>query len=113
MAAVPAGAYHLGVGLVYGGLLGKLGLELAQHAVEGTVEQPAYQAEGKHVAALEDALHVHAGVGKGVLDQRGHLHEHDAARVDAKLLDRVVGGKLRLFQVGLLELVNVADDDTA
>ena len=57
---------------------------------EVAVEEPAYQTYGKHVAALQHGLVVHARVGQGGLGHRGDGHlEHLTG--DAQLGEGVVG----------------------
>ena len=75
------------------------------------VEQPAYQAYCKHIAAFQHGLVVHSGVGKAVFH---HLRDRggDDILPDAHFLNRVVGLESRLLQVRLLESVCI-DDDTS
>ena len=52
VSVVVAAANHLGIGFVDFGFLFKLALQIAQRCAHGQVEQPAHQAQRKHVAAL-------------------------------------------------------------
>ena len=101
-AVVVAGLDDFGVGLVDGGLLGEFLSEVAQGGVEGPVEEPAYEAEGEDIAALEDALVVEAAAFEGGLSHGcdGNL---DDLGGDAELGEWIVGGEEGLAEVGFLE----------
>ena len=110
VAIVVASLDHLDVGLGDGGLLGELLTQEVEGHVEVAAEEPAYQAEGKHIAALEHRLNIHSRVGQGVLHHRGEGTGDDAVGVHAHFCDVVVGLELRLLEVLLLEGVRVDDD---
>ena len=52
---------HLDVSFGYGRLLGKLLAQEVESYVKVAIEEPAYEAEGKHIAALEHSFHIHGG----------------------------------------------------
>ncbi|GFI14550.1 hypothetical protein IMSAGC008_02109 [Muribaculaceae bacterium] len=100
---------HLGVGFVYGGFLGEFVFEMSERAFEGTVEEPAHEAEGEDVAALENALVVQPAVGERCLGHGcdGYLYH---LRLYAEFLKRIVGSVQGLFEVALAEGVDVHND---
>ena len=109
VAVVISRTEYQGVGIVYGGLLGKFILEEFQCAVQGTVEQPAHQAKRQDVAAFQYALGIQACLGQGCLGHGGHGYFHHLG-CDTQFLEGAVGGKHCLLEVRLLERVNVNDD---
>ena len=102
--------HHLDVVLCHGRLPGKLLTQERLDKTEVAVEEPAHQSESKHVATFQDALVVHAAVGKTLLDHLRHGACHHAVAVNAQLSQIVGGLKLCLLQVALLEAVGVDDD---
>ena len=112
VSAVPAGLHHFGVSLVNGRFLGELGLQLAQHRFNGFVEEPADEAQGKHILAFEHSLRRHAGVFERFLHQRGHGHAKHPFTVDAEFGNGVVGAVFGFLKVSVAESVGVADNDT-
>ena len=82
----------------YFGLFGEFFADKVFGYLQITVEQPAYQAYCKHIAAFQHGLVVHSGVGKAVFH---HLRDGsgDDILLDAHLLYRIVGLESRLFQV--------------
>ncbi len=108
--AVPSGAYHFGVCLVDFRFFCEFCLKFGEHAVHGTLEEPAYEAEREHVLALEHGLLVEAASFERALYELRHRHEKHATLVDSEFLDRVIGSVLGLFEVGRAERVAVADD---
>ena len=77
-----------------------------ERAFERTVEQPAYQAKGEDIAAFEHTFVVESAVGKRLLCQGGYGHLHHLS-LDAKLLERLVGGVQRLAQIRFLERIYI------
>ena len=110
VAVVEAGLHHLDVVFGDGGFLGEFLAQEVGHQVKVAVEEPAHQAKGKHVAALEHRLVVHAAVGQTVFHHLGDGACHHAVGVDAHLAQVVVAGKLGLLQVFRTEAVGVDDD---
>ena len=100
MTVVEAGLKHALVGLEDGGLAAELAAEMGHGLVERTVEEPAHQAEGEDVAALEHALVVETAVGQGVARHLCDGHLQQAFVVDAEFGEWVVGGELCLAEVG-------------
>ena len=91
---------HLGVRGYQGRFLLKLILQQVDGLVHRFVEQPAYQSQRKHVAALEHRLVVHAGVFQCLFGQRGQRQGYDLyALRDAQFLKGILGVVLRLLQV--------------
>ena len=107
---VEAGVHHLDVALGNERLLVELLAQESLDKAQVAVEQPADYAQGKHVAALEHALVVHAAVGQAGLNHLRHRAGHHAVGVDAHLAEVVVGGKLGLLKVFRAEAVGVDDD---
>ena len=91
------------------GFLGKLGAQEALGNGQVAVEEPAHQSEGKHVAALQHGLVVHARVGEAVLH---HLRDGrcDNILLNAHFGNGVVGLEGSLLKVSLLETVRIDDD---
>ncbi len=83
---VVSGPHHLDVGLSDGGLLGKLLTEEVVDKFQVTVEEPANDTQGKHIAALEHALVVHALVFKTLLDHLRDGASHHPVGIDPHLL---------------------------
>ena len=65
--------------------------------VKVAVEQPAHDAEGKHVTALQYRLVVHTALCKTVLDHLCQRALYDAVRVDAHLSEVVLALELCLL----------------
>ena len=101
---------HLDVGFGDGWLFGKLLTKEVESHLQVATEEPAYEADGKHVAALEHRLHIHSRVGKAVLDHRGQRAGDDAVGIDAHLLDGVFGLELSFLQILRTEAIGVYDD---
>ena len=82
---------------------------MSERAFEGTVEEPAYEAEGEDVAALENALVVQPAVGERCLGHGcdGYLYH---LCLYAEFLERIVGSVQGLFEVALAEGVDVHND---
>ncbi len=99
---VVAGLDYLGIGLVNGGLAGKLILKMMHGSLQRTVKQPAHEAESKYVAALQHRLVVKSRFGKCGLGHRGDGHLNHLC-VKVKFLEGVGCFKKSLFQVGFLE----------
>ena len=74
------------------------------------VEEPAYHTERKHVAALQYALVVHAGISKTVLHHLGDRASHHPVAVDTHLCEVILGLELSSLQVFRTEAVGVDDD---
>ena len=112
---VVAALNHLGISLVDGRLLGKLVFEHVQCSLERAVEQPAHQAECKHVAALQRCFVVESAIGKRSLHHRGHWHLNNLSPNLCKpdFIVRLVGGVKRLVEVRLAERIDVDDSHTA
>ena len=110
VAVVIAGLHHLDVILCNGRLLGKLLLQEISHQRQVAVEKPADESEGKHVAALQNGLVVHAGVGQTLLDHRCQRTLDDVVGVDAHLAQIVLTLELCLLQVFRPERVGVDDN---
>ena len=98
------------VGLCNGRLLGKFLLEVVERHVQIAVEEPAHESEGKHVAALEHCLGLHATIGKAVLDHLCDGARDDAVGIDTHLSQGIFGLEGRLLQVARAERVGVDDD---
>ena len=93
---VKPAAHHFGVGFIYGGLFGKFVFQESEGTIDGRVEQPAHQTQGKHIAALHLALEVHTAVGKGGFHHGGHRHFHHL-RFQPDFGIGVVGGEECFF----------------
>ena len=76
------------------GLLGKLLLQEIGDEFAVAVEQPADDAQRKHVAALENRLVVHARILEALFHHCGDGTVHHTVGVDAELSEVVVGCKL-------------------
>ena len=68
--------------LRYGGLFGKLMVEKVFCQTYVAVEQPAYHAQGKHIAAFQNALVVHASIFQTVLYHSSYRAGHYAVGVN-------------------------------
>ena len=110
VSVVVAGLDNLDVGFCQLGLLGEFLPEEAEGDVEVAVEEPAHEAEGKHVAALEDALGVHPAVLKAVLYHRGEGAGYHSVGVNAHLAEVVFRLELCFLQVLGAKAVGVDDD---
>ena len=111
VAVVVAGLDYLGIGFVYCGFLGKLVVQVAQSAVERTVEEPAYQAESKDVAAFEHGLGIKSRAIESGFGHRCDRHLYHLS-LDAELLEGTVGSEESLLEVSLFERIDVDDDYT-
>ena len=109
MSVVVSGVEDLDVGFCHVGFLSEFLAQELFGCVKVSVEEPADESYGEHVAALEHGLVVHSGVGEAVLDHLGDGGCDDVL-LDAELLDGVVGREFCLVKVGLLEAVGVDDD---
>ena len=100
---------NLDVGLSNGGFLGKLFAQIVLGNSEVAVEEPAYQTEGKHVAALQHGLVVHTRVSQTIFH---HLCDGGGNHIllDAHLGNGVFSLEGSLLQVALLETVCINDD---
>ena len=101
---------HLDVILCNSRLLGKLLTQEIGNEAQVAVEQPAHQTQGKHIAALQDGLVVHACVFQAVLHHRGQWAGHHAVGVDAHLAEVVVGLEGSFLQVFRTKRVGVDDN---
>ena len=110
MTVVEASLHHLDVVLGYCGFLGELLAQEIIDQVEVTVEQPAHQSEGEHVAAFQHRLVVHAAVGQTVFHHLRDGTSHHTVGVDAHLAQVVIGLESRLLQVVRTETVGINDD---
>ena len=91
-------------------LLGKLSLEIVDGLLDREIEEPKDNAKGEDVAAAENALCIHATVGKTCLGTLAHWHRHDLHGAgNAELGERIVGSKLSLLQFSSHEGVFVVD----
>ena len=109
VAVVISGMHHLDVALCNSRLLGKLLAQERCNEVEIAVKQPAYDAESKHIAALQHGLVVESAVCQAVFHHLSYRTSHHAVGVDAHLAQVVVSFKLGLLQVGRTEAVGVDD----
>ena len=107
VSVVVAGLYHLDVGLGQCGFLGKLLAQIVERHVEVAVEEPAHEAEGKHVAALEHRLGFHTAVGEAVLHHLCDGACHYAVGIDVHLCQGILGGECGLLKVGWAERVGI------
>ena len=107
---VVACLYDADISLGDGRFLGELLAQEVEDNLQVATEQPAYQTDGKHVAALEHRLHVHARIGKAFLHHRGQGTGYNAIGVDAHLGDGIVGLELGLLQVLRAKGIGVDDD---
>ena len=109
VSVVPSGVDDLDVGFGHFGLLAELLADEVFGYLEVAVEEPAHQTDGKHVAAFQDGLVVHARRGQAVFHHRGDGGSDDFL-LDAHLFDGVLCLEGGLLQVGLLEGVGVNDN---
>ena len=100
----------LDVGLCHTRLLGKFLAQEVEGNLQVAVEEPAYQSQGKHVAALHDALHVHAAVLQAVLHHRGEGTGNDTVWINTQFTEVVLRLEGCLLQVLGTEGVCVDDD---
>ena len=112
MTVVESGLKHFGVGFEDSRFLGKFLAQMMQSGLERTVEEPAYQAKGEDIAALEHALVIQTAVGESSLGHCGDRHLYYLS-LDTELGKRIFGLILRLLQIGFFERVDVDDDNTA
>ena len=100
------------VGLIDLGLVGKLSLEELQRRLHGTVEQPAYKSQCKHVAALELRLQIHTRVLESLLDHCGDGCLDDLGP-EVQFLIRITGGVQCLVQTCLGKGIDIDNRGTA
>ena len=93
------------------GLLGKLRLEELQWSLHGSVKEPADETQGKHVAALQLGLQVHASVLECLLNHRCNGSFNDLS-LEIQLLVGVIGCVKGFVESSLSESVNVNDGST-
>ena len=110
VAIVVASMHHLDVVFGYGGLLRKLFAQEVFYQREVAVEEPAYQAQCKHIATFQYALVVHAAIGQALFYHLCDGAGHHTVAVDVQLAQIVGGLKLSLLQVALLKAVGVDND---
>src|SRR3712207_9398857 len=82
VAVIVARVDHLNVVVGYLWLLGELVAEEVLDETEVSVEQPAHDTEGKHVAAFEDGFVVHAAVGEAIFHHGGDGAGHDTVLIE-------------------------------
>ncbi len=98
------------VGLGQDRLLAELVVEPPEGRVHRTVVEPVAHAEREEVLAPVHALGVEAELAQGGARELGQLHREEAVPVEGVVLERALR-HLRLLEVGLLEVVDVDDED--
>ena len=80
--------------------------------VDRSVKQPAYHAQRKHIAGLEDSLIVQTRLFEGLFRQRRQRHRNDLHRLrDMELRKRIIGLVLRFLQIDFRERIGIDDND--
>ena len=107
---VITGLDNLDVGLGQFRLLGELVTQIVECYLQVAAEEPAYQTQSKHIAALENGLGIHAAVCKSVLYHLGKGACNYAVRINTKLCKRILSLECCFLQVRLLESVCINDN---
>jgi len=107
---VPVSQY-LKVGLEYSRFFAELGFKQMHGPVDGGVEQPTQQSEGKHIFRAQDAFVVHFAVRQAVLHHAGDGCHDELDALEVEFFEGIVRGKARFGQVVGVEGVSVGDDD--
>ena len=102
--------YHLDIAFCYGRFLGEFLAQEVGNEVEVAVEQPAYQSQRKHVAALQHGLVIHSAIGKTVFHHLCDRTSYYPIAVDAHLSEIVGCFKLSLLKIFFTEAVGIDDD---
>ena len=104
--------HHFGVRSDERGFLFEFVLQQVNRLVHRFIEQPADEAQGEHVTALEDGFVVHAGFRQGLFGERRQRHGHYLHGLgDAEFRERIVRMVLRFLQVFVRQRVRIDDDD--
>src|SRR5574344_258924 len=112
MTVVKSSLNHLDISLSYTRFLGEFFFQKVESDIQVTVEEPAHQSEGEHIAALEHRLVVHTAVSQTVLHHRGKRTGHHAVGVNAHLAQIVFGGELRFLQILRTERIRINNDSS-
>ncbi len=111
VAIVVAVGQHFDIGCDESGLLGELAFEEVDGFVYGTREEPAYNAEGEHVARFENGFVVKSAVFEAFLCQFGQSDGNDLYRLgDTEFGERIVGLVEGFFKVFGGERVGIYND---
>ena len=110
VSVVVSGLYDLYVGFSYAWLLGKFLSQEVEGNLQVTVEEPAYQSEGKHIAALEHAFHIHTAVLQAVFHHGGEWAGNDSVGVYAHLAQVILSLERCFLKVLGTEAVGIDDD---
>ena len=110
VAIIITGMQHADVVFGHIGLCFKLFAQIALHQRLAAVEEPANDAQSKHVAAFQHGFVVELGVAQTGLHHRRDGARHHAIAIDAELSQIVVGLKFGLAQILFFEVVAVDDD---
>ena len=110
MTVVVASLDNLDVGLCNGRFLGELLLEEVEGNFQIAVEEPADKTKCKHVAALGDALYVHAGICQACLYHAAEGACYHAVGVNAHLAQIVLALELGLLKVLGTETIGIYND---
>ena len=110
MTVVESCLHHLDIVLCYLWLLGEFIAKEVGNKLKVAIEEPAYNSKGKHIAALQHRLVVHATVGKAVLNHCCQRALHYAIRVNTHLAEIILTLELGLLQVFRTETVSVDDN---
>ena len=110
VAIIIAGMQHADVVFGHIGLCFKLFAQITLHQRLAAVEEPANDAQSKHVAAFQHGFVVERSVAQTGLHHRRDGAHHHAVAIDAELSKIVVGLKFGLAQILFFEVVAVDDD---
>ena len=110
MTIVIASLDNLDICLCNGRLLSEFLLKEVECNLKVAVKEPADKAKGKHVAALVDALYVHAGIRQTCLYHAAQWACYHAVGVNAHFAQIVIALELCLFEVLGTETVGIYDN---
>ena len=110
MTVVVASLDNLDISLCNGRFLTELFPEEIESNLQVAVEEPADKTKGKHVAALVDALYVHAGIRQTCFYHATERACYYAVRVNSHFAQIVLALELCLFEVLGTEAVSVYND---
>ena len=112
VSVVVTSSYNLNVGFSNSWFLLEFLCQEVVNQLKVAVEQPANQAECKHITTLQHRLVVHSSVSKAVLYHLCNRTSNHTVWVDAHFFQVVIGCKIRFLQVAWAKRIGVDNDSS-